>query len=442
MASDNDESIMRIANLIIRPTDPGNTHRPLADFVQMNTTAPMDRAKEAVKMLEHARVGAKNRIGETVFSNAHLISERPLLSDDLYRGETEKDMMDMEKYRYAPYSQKRNQHMPPTLIEDALGPLYTGADRDLDREGHPLSDTERIKEKKWLVHRFNKLSIKIDDDIARMAALMLCLTKVCKSSLLNWVKEDLPIPDCCFIIAQPWIRIRMSSGLWAEGGKSTAETGYNYEDVVLGFNSKNKTWHMHYTLWLGCFIYTPWKYIIMKDIKFEGYLSGMDDTINDDPTMFDAQNLDWTTVRSSFVFSCGATFSRDLALKTANPLCLYGKYNPKALPYNFANRKNVFDPNGPLFPSFLFYEFLWGFTSINANTDIDYSSYAAIRQSTYVPGMMLMANHFVYDDVTKDYTKFHQGNGHLDSFHPPMLNVLNGKVMFPNNKYKRVTSMT
>lgn len=435
MAESDNRMLYRVANSVLRPSDPANPHRPLAAVPAYGEGEDVENAARAtVSDMTFARTHQTTRLSETVFGKAHLISERPKLEDPLYRGETHHDIHSMKSARYSPYK-RQPQHMPPTLVSDPDGPLYAGAESVFDREGRPIADTERIKEKKWLVFRFEEISRDMEsDDIGRMGALMLCLTRVSKSSLLNWVKEGLTPPDCCYIIAQPWIRIRMSSGLWAQGGVETAETGYNYEDVVLQFNGKNKTWHMHYTLWLGCFIYQPQNYVIMKDIKFEGYLGGMDDTFNDDPQSFDTQAIDWATVRSSFVFSCGATFSRDLAMKTANPLCLYGKYDPKALPYNFANRNAIFSPNGPLYPSFPFYEFVWGFTSINAANDVDQSTFAAIRESTYIPGIMPMANHKTYNEVTKDFTTMHHGSGHLDPFEPPMLQKLNGKITFSNNR--------
>jgi len=172
----------------------------------------------------------------------------------------------------------------------------------------------------------------------------------------------------------------------------------------------------------------------MRDVKFEGYDGGMDDTINDNPTDWDIQNIDFGLVKSSFVFSCGANWSRDTALKTANPLCLFGKYDPRGIPHNFANRNNVFSPDGPLWPSFPYYEFVWHFSALNAQTEMDWSSFSAVRSSTYIPGLMPMANHLIYDEQTKDLTKKVQGTGHLDCFEPPFKSILNGRVPFLNNK--------
>ena len=420
-------TIHRIANHIIRPSDPNDINRPLANIVGTKDA----QMKESLLTMQHARIGGNSRLTGTIFGSAHLIG-RTSLSDELYRPTTSEDVARVESSKYDPYRDK-NQHMPQSLITDQNGPLYDSSSSRVDREGHPIAETELIAQKKWLIFRYQQISDLASDDIVRMGALMLCLTKVVKSSLTNWVKEGLPIPDCCYIFAQPWIRLRMSSGLWAQGGEGTAITGYNYDDVVLQFNGMNKTWHMHYTIWLNCAIFDPTKFVIMQDIKHEGYVGGMDDTINDSIEDWDPQNLDWGTVKSGFIFSCGATFDRDLALKVANPLCLYGKYDPRGLPQNFADRNRVFSPDAPLWPSFPFYEYIWNFTAINQMNDVDYSTFAAIRESTYIPGMMPMGTHLTYSETTKDITHKIRGTGHLDPYDPPYKSILNGKVEFLNN---------
>lgn len=414
---------------ILRPSNPDNNSKPLAAMgVMRGSGAP---AKEGtVSLFKQARAFYNARSWDKlIFSNMSLSSGHKI--HDVYDQRAEQALPSVVLSNFS----KKRKHVPPTMLDDVGGPLYgsTGSS-DLSK---------RIFKKRHLIDRFEYVSEQVTDDVARAAAHMLCLTKVNKQSLLNLVRENLPIPDCCYIFAQPWIRIRTSCGLWAEGGSSTANTFYNYEDVVLQFNGTNKIWTMHYTIWMSTAIYDPTRFMIVDAIKFEGYLGGMDDTINDDASaeVWDPENIDLSSVKSAFVFSCGATFSRELAQKTANPLCLYGKYDIRALPYNFADRARALSATGALWPSFHYYDTIWGLTRINSHnpSPASLTTFQAIRENTYITGMMPMGNHKIYEKKTDDLTKLHRGNGHLDCLAPPMRAVLNGKLEFDNSKTKAIS---
>ncbi len=80
----------------------------------------------------------------------------------------------------------------------------------------------------------------------------------------------------------------------------------------------NKTWIMHYTVWLGAAILDPLRILIQPDVKFEGYVAGMDDTmIRQERWM--PSNIEFSTLGSAFVFACGATFS-SLAARQNSPV--------------------------------------------------------------------------------------------------------------------------
>jgi hypothetical protein len=407
--SESDEEIQaRLHNSILRPSDPNNLNRPLG---------VSDTDKAVVRNVQYARAHApRGGLDHTIFANAHLIGESKRFEDISEKG--------VEIYGFG------ERHLPPALINDMTGSLYESG---LDSDGIPLSHTHNVTQKKYLVWRFEELS-SIPDTFTRMGAQLLCLSKVHRDSLRTWVKEGLPIPDCCYIFAQPFIQIRTSSGLWAKGGAGTASTGYNYEDVVLEFDGSHKIWNLHYTIWMNCAVQDPTKFIIMQDIKFEGYVRGMDDSINDNPAEFDPENIDLNQLKSAWVFSCGATFSRDIARKTANPLVLYGRYDRRAMPYNFSDPARIFAANRPLWPSYPFYDYLWSFSSLNSGQDLDNSSFAAVRESTFLTTVMPMGTHLIFDEHTQKLTQKVEGSDHLAKFDVPMKPILNGKVEYPINK--------
>jgi len=240
-------TLTRLANHTLRPSDPANPYFPLARFISGNGGSDM-HTRDQLRTLQHARAGQKGRLSGTVFASTHMSRYGGFV--DSHDVEADEDLeQDIRKHKYSPFKQQP-QHLPPTLVNDMTSPLYSKTITDREYKG--TLDPDSIQYKKWLLYRFEKLSEKMSDDIARMAALMLCLAKVKKSALTNWVKEGLPIPDCCYIFAQPWIRILTSAALFAEGGPNTAQTGYNYEDAVLSFNGMNKLWHLHYTIWMNC----------------------------------------------------------------------------------------------------------------------------------------------------------------------------------------------
>lgn len=401
-ADANDFNVLRAAHSIIRPSDPRNGGKPAAAYHPGEGPADLSIVKQSESSFQYARAGAPRGLART-----SLLHESLLVIND--------DASDI-----SPYSHKRKRNLPDSIINDTVGPLY-----------------DDVSRKQFLVRRFEELSDSMsEDDLGRMAAQMLCLTPVTKTSLKTLIKKNLPPPISCYIIAQPWIRIRTSAGIWARKGIETGNIAYNFEDVNLQYNGRHKTWHMHYTIWMNAAIFDPLRLLILKDIKFEGYIGGMDETVNDenDLNTWDPTAVDFARVKSSFIFSCGSLFTRSFARLTANPLSLFGKYDPRSLPVNFADRNRMFNPDAPLWPSFLYYNMLWGFTDMNNNSPPGAPTYQGCRESSYISGLMPMATHKIYDPNTGDWTKVIDGTGHLDCLKPPMLQVLSGKVKISCDK--------
>jgi hypothetical protein len=268
-----------------------------------------------------------------------------------------------------------------------------------------------IVQKKWLVYRLNELDNETDE-LVRIPAQLLALCKVHKDVVYNWIDRNLPIPFSSFVVAQPWIRLRMGAALWAEGGSSTAENGYNYEDVVLQLNGLTKNWTLNYSTWLGCCIYDPSKFIILSDVLFAGYMGGYDTRIFSNPDSWDFRNPN-VDEASMFIFDCGGGLT---AKDVPEPLTLSMRYHDRSFPYNLSNRQEVFERDRPLLPCAFYYLNMWGFHGLNSTSVIDRTTFEAERRSTFINEVMYSGPQRNWDTTTRDYTKLSLGKGHIGKF--------------------------
>lgn len=301
------------------------------------------------------------------------------------------------------------------MESDPNGPLYV------------LSSGDKAIQKKWLVIRFQHLAMAKMDDLARMAAQMLTFTKATRQSLKNWVRHRLPVPDCCQIIAQPFIQMKTSCGVWAVAGSKTGEIAQWYPHLNIQYNGQNKTWAAHYTVWLGAAIINPLNIHIQPDVKFEGYVRGLDDSIISRDN-WRASNIEWPTLGSCFVFASGATFSKSYARKEANPLPLFGVYDRKYIATNYPGQQSR--STTPKYPGFVFYNMIWDFSSINGRPFTAPDSYQSLRNNSFISGIMPMGTQKVYDTFTKQVSKLCYGTGHLDPHDGPLKEMLSGRIKF------------
>ena len=415
----------------IRPTNPLNPNEPLAAGV-INwepdvIVRDMDNIRSYLLQLKHARADVPARgIDSTIFASAHFaradtrnVRRRIATAEEMRDGFSALD--------------DQPQWMPGTMREDAAGPLYE-METFTDRTGSPLDNLSRVVQKDFLVTRLAAVAQDNTDFIARMGSTLLELTRVHRNSLLVWLKEGLPIPSACQMLAQPFMRVRADSMLWAKGGSDTAQTGYNYEDAVLQFNGVNKVWIVHFTIWLNCAVLDVTKFLLQPDVRYAGYESGIDNTVFQEPDAFNPEDIDFSQ-GSGFVFDCGSRFAREDAIAQANPLSLYGKYDPRVLPHKFQNRDGIMNSDRPHFPSFLYYNYVWGLTDLNRKAQLPDGTFHGLRESTHIPGLLYPRKNLFWEETTKDWTKVERGDGILGDFDPPMKAVLNGTVQRLKIKY-------
>lgn len=299
----------------------------------------------------------------------------------------------------------------------------------------------KFVEKTWLKLRFDYVVTQLAaNPIARMAAIALLLSEVHRDSLLALAKVGIHgAPDSTFIHARPWIRIRADAMIIAQGGSSTARLGYNFEDVSRGYNSTNKVWSWHYTIWMNCAILNPRFIMVIPHVRARGYIGGMGDSLYTSPSQFNPNRLSYE--RDGFIFSTGCAFGKTTAKKVADPLSLMGKFDKRFIPHELREDVDtrVFNSSMPQWPSFHYYNYRYKFDQINRNTAMpDLLLFAAMRRSPPFHGMMSYGNQKTWDNVKQQYvnTPEGQGTGHLADFKTPGISkYLDGETQFEVNRY-------
>jgi hypothetical protein len=403
--------------LIVRPSDPKDQTKPLAGVMASRLTAtdttniPSIRTSMAT---EFAYGKAKRSKSLGIFGVTDLLGDsgatttkRTRDSGSLYGGvpDVDDDLINgLSDYGVG------KSRVPNTMFSNAKSPFYETVDYQ-DKYGRSLQAQadDVVSKKKWLVFRINEIYRLCETDwMVRIPALMLTLTKVHKHSVFTLLDKNLPIPFSCFILFKPHITLAMGAGMWAKGGAETAENGYNYNDAVLQLNGMNKQWHLHYSKWMGTHIYDPSNFVIFRDIRFEGYISGHDDKYYDDPESFEPTNLDYD--RSMWAIDCGGNLTID---DIPEVLTTSFKYTDKQFPYNLLNRKDIFSRDQQLLPSGIYTLTTWRLNQINSNTWIDRTTFAKEKNSTWINEAMYQGPQRNWDPVKKAYKKQIKGRGHL-----------------------------
>ena len=454
------DQMAKISKNILRPSNPENPSMPLAGIVvdyrqlKRGSARPGKDADLVLKELltfKHARSHAE---GEGPGSESSIFANAPLVStagahrgrgaagqishpNPLYSGGGGFDVRDPVP-SFSPYD-GQDQHANPGMMRDLSGPFYTTQEFQ-DRTGEPLDNMTRFVEKRFMKKRYDHaIEQTKEDDFDRVPTILFLTSEVCKQSLLTWVQNNCPLPDACFILARPWIRLKMDAAFFAEPGAGTSETRYAYPHLVQQYDGTHKKWLFHLTSWMDSAVYDPSKVMTFADVKFSkgGYQGGFDDIMLKDLDQWNPTDPDFDMV-SMFSFSCGATFSRDHAYKYANPMSLFGKYDPNAVPTRLSDRlrTELLNARYPHFPSFLFYNSIFNFTAINSGNITRHDSFREQKESgTIISGLMYMGKHYEWSQHDGKYSIENTGTGHLKNMDPPFHNLFNGEVETKSDVY-------
>jgi len=299
-----------------------------------------------------------------------------------------------------------------------------------------------LKKKPFLAARYDHVSHKLNaHPLGGLCARAFLLSEVHRDSLIALAKYGIGgLPESCFIVASPFIKIKVDCMIIAQGGRETAAIRFNYEDAQRQFDATNKVWMFHYTVWMNTAIYLPRKIMILRNVRCRGYLSGMDTSFFTRQDDFNPQKLS-DNKASKFVFSNGANFTRDYAKKNANPLSLFGAIKREHVPYDLSSTvANAIDQTrSPQWPSFHYYNNKWGLSSIITNReDPESYVYSSLKDKTPFSGLMFDGKIKLYDPVTKHFSKMGcgMGSGHLAKFDEPgMRGTLSGDVQIISNRW-------
>lgn len=310
-------------------------------------------------------------------------------------------------------------YLTGAVRNNITGPLYS-----VDSMSAKATAAD-IRERHNLIARLDALTSEAQDEETRIAGMLCVFSRNHRSTLETWLGFNLPIPMSCYIVAHPFIRLETEAMLAFAAGAGILY--YAHEDVSNQYENASKQWLLHFSGWFGCYIADEAKLMVLPDVRIIQCVGGLDLQVYDDLNEFDANSLDFK--KSAFVFSCGGMFSRDIALKCANPLSLFGKYDVRQFPYSFENEQRIFTQS-PQWPGALFYNYLWAFHSMNRIDEAGFENYRMMVNEPGVTGLMLMGTHYAWAHNQRDHTSEIRGTGHLGSLRAPFSKMFSSGITY------------
>jgi hypothetical protein len=429
-----EETLSEYYLIPIRPTNPVNPVEPLASDLVIGfgrdgtRIVRRDELQSQFQQFKAARADMKTTfaIQNTVLGNAHMYAKarQPRVSSFssgvTSRTQTHRTRMAQRGDAFAAISTKPN-IVFPAISDDPTGAFFTMSEWT-DREGRPLPDQTRfVKEENLqdrLLHAYNA----IPDMVARVASLMMLLTKVTRSSELNWLKQGLPIPDAVYFCPRIACMIT-SAAFWIEK-KNCAELGYNFIQTTISLNNTRENLVLKYAGYFGAHVIQPKKLYIFPNWKASGIVCGLDNTFYNHPDQFDPRNLAKQKA-SFFAFRCGSQWGLAEA-QANNPISLFGRYDPEMYIQNIPDTQRKIFLNRQQWPSFLFYDYILGLTDMKPNPILNNKSFADFKNNPGFYGLVWLRKYMRWNNNTGKYDKVEHGTSFLGDFDPPMRDKLNG----------------
>ena len=151
---------------------------------------------------------------------------------------------------------------------------------------------------------------------------------------------------------------------------------------------------------------------------------------------WDATDVDFEKIGSMFAMDMGGdSFSRSYALKTANPMSLFGHFDREMFNYKVSRdlSEKLLHPSG-MHPSVLFYEHVWYFTQMNKRAGPwKDASFAEAKNRSFFPGLCVKEAQRIWNHLTQKYENKDEarGTGHLKNWQPyNLLRVFNGQIPY------------
>lgn len=428
----------------IRPSDPENPSEPLGgELIKITTDPTIDIYVGQFKQFKAARGEMRvenSAFGNTVLGNQNFFSKKASgrpgarsirASNSMDTGSAMKRMR-MERDPFAGIADQP--HVIGTRIsQDPTGPFYN-MEEYVDRDGRPIPTKTRFVREENLETRMLEVYQTMDDIFERVPTMMFLLTEHTQMSLKIWLKAGLPIPDCVYLLARIG-SLRADAAIWIESGRQTAQTGYNFAQNMISYNSLKDKLVLRYVAWFNSWVVDDKKVYIYDAFRATEYNGGLGNTFYNNEVLFNPENLN-KQPKSINAFRCGSLWTLENAIQQ-NPISLFGKYDSDM----FLQRIN--DPQGIIFndvaqwPSFLFYDFVLNLRSLKSMVNkANLSSYSALKENECYDGLVWLRKFMKWNKSSKKHEIVVGGTSALKNADTPIRDVLCGGVGLFNVIYQ------
>jgi hypothetical protein len=324
------------------------------------------------------------------------------------------------------FTQKGPHFVLPQFANDPTGP-YVG----LTVDGKTIAD-----------RYFNLLRQKevseISDACSAFFTKAMLMTPFSKKALKNFLRHSLPVP-MNLMIANPFIRTRTDAMILAEGGAELGQLGFNLPHTGEGYDNHIKVRERHFTIFMAGVLKDNAKLIVKPDAKFAGYEGGLSDRFIDTPeqypTPYDGVGSE-NFKGSMLVFDLPISENRDEILAQASPCFLFGRPNEDMFDYQYTqDKEQILAPEKPSFSTQPFYKLHFNLDRINDGRYYQGGTYMELRESEYVPGVLLHRATRAYNPRSGRYEMDYHGKAHIDRCgHPPIKPTLDGEITFGDQR--------
>lgn len=386
----NDANLIAAFLSIIRPSDPEDSTKPLAGYSSLNVfNDPLAQKslRNALQEYEYAAVKYRSQ-GTGTLGHPGLL-----------------------KGRKDEFNEYDDMTVPNTFYRKKGGPFTTQITLSDDTQSScpPDEAATAIVSRPWVLRRLQEINRTIKDPFVKIPAQLFVLSRVSKDTVFNWIDNNLPQPHRCIIYAQPWIRFIMAAAIVGIPGPNTAEIGYNHEDTILQLDGVIKDWTLHFTIYLGAFIYDPRNFMVLHDVAFAGYVGGYDTRMYHDLNKFEPSDL--THEDSVFVLDNGAMLKRT---DIPDPLSTRFKYDDRQTAYRLDSR--ITQSQIPQIPAAIYYASLWGLNEINSNTDVNRFSFNTEKEGSYANEWMFSGSQLSWSGPKEGHKELFIGTGHIGTY--------------------------
>ena len=279
-----------------------------------------------------------------------------------------------------------------------------------------------------------------DDPLSRLGAFMFLFSKINRESVLAMVENGL----CCpmnFMLAWPFIRVRTMAMLFAEKSPDTCNLYFLLNDITSPADGVRKMEYRHFSTYFAAKVNDPSKIMLIHDAALSGYESGLSSRFLGPDARLQGMNTDVSEFDGVFVMDVPVNFTRESVLRNDSwPIPITGFVDKKKYGAgNFADRKKIFSPDLPHFPTFSAYNIHYGFSTLNDGKEYTVKTYTDLKQSDYIPGEMFPKRVQVWNAISETGGTWTiadggmVGMGHLDKIDPAkedFLGALSGTLTF------------